>query len=867
MGQITVDYERLGDLTLEQYPELAKLREYYFQAVPEMCIERPTLITQYHLRNGLLNKEEISILDKAKTYRHVMESRDPIVWHDRARWKHDVETDGFLVNDTSPFAGSTTSKFKGVLLYPELFGLVMWPELNSVSKRPSNPFYLSLDDAKKLNFEIYPHWMKKTVWEITRYRHYRNQFQDPIKVDYPDEMKLLQNVVFFLTSKTICISHCIPDFSSAVNLGLRSMVETAEKKRNTTVDPAKIEFYTAIMEVLEGIMSYAKRLADEAARLATLTDDNAKKVKLQEIAKIYGRVPEFKAETFREALTTVWMCWTALHLENANIGLSLGRLDQLLYPFYKREIEDMSKKCRSRFEKDSVELLCYLWLKIGDHVPTMLDAGEQLFGGTGSNQAVTIGGVDENGEDAVNDVTYLILKAAELMGLRDPNLAARYHPDKNTEGYLNRLSEVNIVAHATPAIHNDKAVIKALMSKGDSEKQARDYGIVGCVEPVSSGRTFGHNAAIILNLTSALELTLYNGKHRHTRSTQISPKTGDPTRFKSFDQFWQAFQKQTQWLIERATTLNDQLGKTHQDFYPTPILSTFFKGPMNKGIDVLKGGAEINSSGVAITGLADVVDSISAIKKWVYDEKQIPFPLLLQAIAANFEDHSTILELLRNANKTPKFGNDDDYADSIAIETVSFLDNEFYARKNYRGANYRVGYWTMTFHAGIGKFTRALPNGRESRASFASGITPVSNVTHYLSKTLNSLAKLPAHALSSGAALNIKYTPEPDQNIMCDHFAATINAFFGQGSDKNDGGVEIQFNVTSRETFKAAIAYPEKYRDLLVRVSGYTAYFVDLNPEMKQEIMTRTEYLLSPGQAKPWDPVDIKTQTRELGSS
>ncbi len=314
------------------------------------------------------------------------------------------------------------------------------------------------------------------------------------------------------------------------------------------------------------------------------------------------------------------------------MGLSLGRLDQVLYPFYRKDIDE------GRLTVDkAVELVCYLWLKIGDHVPTMNEPGEQLFGGTGSNQAITIGGVDVNGEDAVNDLTYVMLKATELMRLRDPNLNARYHIEKNSDEYLKRISDVNIKTGATPAIHNDKAVIKALILKGDSEEQARDYGVVGCVEPGSNGRTYGHSAAILLNLPSALELAMFNGKHRHTGTKEISPKTGDPAMFASFDDFWDAFEKQTRWLIDRATILNNQFGRTHQDIYPTPILSAFFEGPMEKGKDLIQGGATINSSGATIIGLADVVDSLSAIQKWVFTEKAISFPELLKALQKNFD--------------------------------------------------------------------------------------------------------------------------------------------------------------------------------------------------------------------------------------
>ena len=554
MSKVTLPDPSLKHISLELYPELEKLKKAYFRAVPEMCVERPELITEYHLKNGLFSQEKVSVLDKAKAYRYVLRNRFKVVRHTSARDKYDKNLKKFPISVLSPFAGSTTSKFKGVISYPELFGLVMWPELYSAPKRRPNPFYISKKDAEKLNLKVYPHWMKKTVWEITRCRHYKNQFHEPTITDNPDEMKLLQNVVFFLTTKAICISHCIPDFSRALDVGVGEMLSRAQTNRRGNSDPLKVEFYEAVVEVLTGILEYSENLSQEALRLSNIAATDEERSRLADISKIYRKVPKYKPNSFREALTSVWICWTALHLESPNIGLSLGRLDQILWPFYEVETKDLGAKERLEYDQDAVELLCHFWLKIGDHVPTMLEAGEQLFGGTGSNQAVTIGGIDINGKDAVNDVTYLILKATQLMGLRDPNLAARYHPEENSQYYLERLAESNILTGATPAIHNDKAVIKALRNKGDCEAFARDYAIVGCVEPASAGRTFGHNAAIILNLASALELALFEGKHRHTRSIQIGPRTANPVTFESFEDFWHAFEQQTSWLIDRATT-------------------------------------------------------------------------------------------------------------------------------------------------------------------------------------------------------------------------------------------------------------------------------------------------------------------------
>jgi formate C-acetyltransferase len=415
---------------------------------------------------------------------------------------------------------------------------------------------------------------------------------------------------------------------------------------------------------------------------------------------------------------------------------------------------------------------------------------------------------------------------------------------------------------ATPAIHNDRAVIKALTSKGETVEQARDYGVIGCVEPGSNGRFYGHTGAILLNLTSALELTLFNGRHRHTGMEPISPKSGDTSSFSTFDEFKAAFEKQTRWLIERSVTLNNILGRTHQDVYPTPILSALFEGPMEKGKDLIQGGAMINSSGATIIGLADVADSLSAIQKVVFEEG-MPFADLLDALEKNFEGYEALQTRLMNPEKTPKYGNDDPLADANVTWIIQLLDKAFGEKENYRGGHYRVGYWTMTNHAGFGRLMKALPNGRKARENFASGITPVSGVTPYLAEALTSVAKQPARCLSNGVALNLKYTPEPGQKErMLDNFAASVEGYFDDADGERDGGMEIQFNITTHDTFVDAVKHPENYPELLVRVSGYTAYFKDLNPQMQKEIIDRTEYLLSSKNAVPLDPFPLPEKRR-----
>jgi formate C-acetyltransferase len=834
------------DLSLDnctRTERVERLRKAYFDACPEICVERPQLITRLHRELGLFDKKRLSILDKAHVYRRILEERKPIVWHTHAQ-----NNDGsvFSFAGDSLFAGSTTTALKGVVLYPEFLALALWPELQTMSQRPANPYKISPEDAKILNDEAFPPWLDRSIMEWTR--------TETKNSDSPPNFTMYQQMVFFLATKTNTVSHTIPDFSIAVRQGLRAMIKDAQARRKTAAMIAQREFYDAVTEVLEGIIAYSNRLANEAEAMARREPDPRRRTELETLARIHRRVPELPAGTFREALTTIWMCWVAIHLENSNNAMSLGRLDQLLYDLYRRDIESGALTVQ-----DAVELCCCFWLKIGDHVPAVPEAAEQLFGGTGSNQAITIGGVDENGHDAVNDLTYVMLRAIELMRLRDPNLNARYMPGVNSPDYLRRLCLANVLTGATPALHNDKAVIEALTAHGDTLEQARDYGIVGCVEPCSSGRHYGHTGAALLNLTAVLELTLFNGRHRHTGLDRlISIETGDPRSFRSFEDFRNAFEAQLRWMAGQIVNMNNALGRTHQAIYPTPILSAFFEGPMDKGKDLINGGAVINSSGVTIIGLADTADSLSAIQTVVFHDHALPFAEMLKAIEHNFEGHDALQTRLMNPEKTPKWGNENPLADGNVEWIVALLDRVFSSHENYRGGSYRVGYWTMTNHAGYGRLMGALPSGRREKENFTSGFTPVSGVTPYLTPALNSVAAIPARHLSSGVAFNLKFTPETaaTQEQMLDRFAASVEAYF-RGKDGETGGMEIQFNITRREDFVEAMKHPEKHPELLVRVSGYTAYFKDLNQKMQTEILERTEYELSTGAATTPQPVRL----------
>jgi formate C-acetyltransferase len=275
---------------------------------------------------------------------------------------------------------------------------------------------------------------------------------------------------------------------------------------------------------------------------------------------------------------------------------------------------------------------------------------------------------------------------------------------------------------------------------------------------------------------------------------------------------------------------------------------------------VIQGGALINSSGATVIGLADVADSLSAIQKVVFEDRSISFKDFLDALNKNFQGYEALQTRLLNPDKTPKYGNEDPTADANIRWVIELMDKLFGEKENYRGGRYRVGYWTMTNHAGFGRLMQAMPNGRKAHENFTSGITPVSGVTPSLTKALHSVAKQPASCLSNGVALNLKYTPENgNRDKMLNNFAASVEGYFDDLDGKRDGGMEIQFNIITHDKFVEAVKNPEaeEYRELLVRVSGYTAYFKDLNPQMQKEIIDRTEYLLSTGNYVYYEPFPL----------
>lgn len=811
---VTLPDITLSQHTLETFPRLKRLRSDLLRTPAHVCIERARHVTHY-LRDMSSDAEPMQ-LRYARAVNYFLSRKAPLFF------------------DSSLLAGTTTSKPFGAPVYPEFTGMTIWPELETISTRSQNPQVLSQDDADELNYEIYPYWMERNILEYTRRKH-----------GNPACMRLFERIVFFIASKAGCISHTVPDYSVVLARGVQHITAEAARRETMLADSAattegqkKIQFYQSVQIAMQGVIAYARNLSQQAARMAAAAQESAQRANLLEMAEVCSRVPARPARNFREALNALWIVHVAVHAESINMAMSPGRLDQLLYPYYRKDILDGVMD-----ERDAIELLGCLFIKLNDNTNLVPETAEELYGGAGTVPAVTVGGVDPQGEDAVNDLTYIILRVTELLKTRDPSLNARYHGSVNSSVYLRRVAEVIRNTRSVPAIHNDRVDIDTLVNQGTALQHARDYAIIGCVELASAGRSYDASSSIMLNLASALELALYDGTRPVTGDEQIGPRTGDPAHFTHFGQFWDAFKSQLTWLIDQAVELNELFGRTYQEILPTPLLSAFFEGPMASGRDLIDGGALYNSSGATHIGFADTVDSLNAIETAVFIDRECTLGQLLQALRDDFQGHERLHEYL--LNQAPKYGTCHPIARKNAQNLIRFLYEQYQTHENYRGGRYRPGYWTMTNHAGQGKLSGALPNGRRAHQVFASGITPVSQAAGDLTECLQEVGRLDYRCIPSGEALNLKYASmerEADLEIFCQ----LVQTYF------ESGGLHVQFNIMSYEDLLEARDHPEKHPELLVRVSGYSAYFNDLNDAMKEEIILRTAYDLGTRQAIPF---------------
>ena len=805
----------LARFSLQSFPRLKNYLDIHFKTKPAICHERAGILTDWYKENGFEadknGKPHIPELRQAKAYRYLMSQRKPIIRQ----------------NDL--LAGTTTTKEIGVVLYPDAHGTMIWGELLTAPYRPLNPYVVEEGTVSVLHHHVMPYWSK---------RNFREWVRD-VK-DAPLSQKIDERFAAYFLWKTVSLSHTIIDYPKVLSLGtsgIRAQIEE-ELAKTPAEDKEKLELLEAMNICLEGQEVYAQNLSAEASRLALAEKDPARKKELLRLAEICQKVPENPCTTLDEAVNALWIVWVGVHMENTNAGFSIGRLDQWLQPYFAADMEKLKTEAeKEAYLSYAIELIGCFYMRCTDHLPLIPDIGNHLFGGSSSDQAITLGGLTPEGEDAVNDMTYIFLKVTEMLGIRDPNVNARYSKEKNSLTYLKRLCEVNVNTLATPSIHNDEAVMASMASLNYPPEHLRDWSATGCVEPTISGRHMGHTNAMMFNMVAALEMALYNGYHPLMRR-HLGPKTGavEGGAFEDFETFFEAFAVQLRFLADMACQYNNYLGEAHQVLRPTPFISALMEGPIKKGKDVTKGGALYNSSGTACIGLADITDSLMVIKKLVFDQGKVSFAELLQAVKDNFVGFEALRATIKT--KVPLFGSGNAEALIMANRVAKLASDIFAENTNYRGGRFVAGFWSMSNHVAFGTLTGALPSGRLSGKAFTPGLTPEPHASKSILANIRDVAGLDPVNMANNIAFNVKVVPAAGESH--EKTVESVSAYAKAYCDL--GGMQMQMNIVSSETLKDAMVHPENYQNLMVRISGYNAYFVTLNRNMQIELIERAEF-------------------------
>jgi formate C-acetyltransferase len=629
--------------------------------------------------------------------------------------------------------------------------------------------------------------------------------------------------------------HLIPNYAKVMRVGLKGIVEEYENLLKRDLSSEHREFIESLILSCRTAQAVSVRYAKEAIRLAESETDSIRKEELEKIAEICNRGPWEIPSSFWEALQSLWIVHMLVMAAESypGAGLSHGRWDQYMYPFYKKDIESGVIT-----REQAKELMQCYWIKHNYVYDYQGRLGMNQGINSSFGQLMTLSGCGPNGEDLTNDLTWLALEVIEDMNLFEPKPNVRLH--KNTpQDFLIRVSEMVAKAQGSPFLMNfDEHSIEGMVWQGVPREDAWDYGIVGCLENTMQGNDRSDTVDVNLNLVKAIEFTMNNGKDLAT-GKQIGIKTGDPRSFETYDQFLTAVKTQLKEMIRLMTEAGNMADTIRAKYQPTPYLSAFMDKCAESGKDVNEGGTVWNFNTVEGMGIATVADSVAAVKKMVFDDKKTTMSELVRAIEVNFEGYEELRQLLRS--KAPKFGNDDDYVDDIARELSMFWAEEAFKHENPNtGRHYRAGYLSWNYFIPLAPLTAATPDGRRRGEFISGGVGAVQGMdSKGPTASIRSVGKLGLETIPNGASHTITLSPsmvKTKEHI--EKLAALLRAY------NEVGGTALQINVIDSETLRAAQKDPDAYSNLMVRVTGYNAYFTQVGRELQEEIITRTEHTL-----------------------
>lgn len=824
---------------------ITRLVENLYRNMPEIEPDRAVLLTEsYRETEG-----EPIIMRRARAFAHIL-AHIPIT-----------------IREEELIVGSSTKAPRGCQTFPEFSYEWLEAEFDTIEIRSADPFSISEDTRKKLR-EVHKYWKGKTTSELA------------LSYMAPEAAAAIEHNIFtpgnyFYNG----VGHVTVQYEKVLEIGLEGIIkEAAQELAGCNVGDGdyarKHCFLEAVIMSCAAVIGYAGRYAVLARQEADSCTDRARKEELLQIASNCERVPAKGARSFHEACQSFWFIQQLLQMESSGHSISPGRFDQYMYPFYQKDME------AGKITRDEAqELVDCIWVKLNDLNKARDAASAEGFAGYSLFQNLIVGGQNENGEDVTNDLSFLCIWASAHVFLPQPSLSVRVWNGTPHELMVEaaRLTRTGI---GLPAYYNDEVIIPSLMNRGLTLEDARTYNIIGCVEPQKAGKTEGWHDAAFFNMCRPLELVFSNGKDK---GEQIGPATGTVEQMGTFEEFYEAYKKQMEYCISLLVNADNAIDTAHADRCPLPFLSCMVDDCMKRGKTVQEGGAVYNFTGPQGFGIANVADSLYAIRKLVFEEKKVTLAEYKKALALNYgkgfdaitvqemtkeiikelvkagqqpsqaqiagivkgimdteipdKDRELCERLLAMIEEIPKYGNDIEEVDMFAREVAYTYTKPLQNYRNPRGGIFQAGLYPVSANVPLGAQTGATPDGRLAHTPVADGVSPTAGRDiNGPTATANSVSKLDHGIASNGTLLNQKFHPSAlsgDEGL--NNFVALIRSYFDQK------GSHMQFNVVDRNTLLDAQKYPEKYQHLVVRVAGYSALFTTLSRSLQDDIIRRTQ--------------------------
>lgn len=821
------------------------LVENLYAKMPEIESARAVLLTESYKQT----ENEPMVIRRAKAFQHILENI-PII-----------------IRDRELIVGSTTIAPRGCQTYPEFSYEWLESEFDTVETRTADPFYIS-DKTKRELKEADAYWKGRTTSELA------TAYMEPETLTAMEHNMFTPGNYFYNG-----VGHVTVKYEEVLEEGFSGIRRKAEKELES-MDygdgdyQRKSRFLEAVMISCDAAVTYAKRYARLALEEAEKCSDPVRKKELVMIAQNCANVPEKGADGFYEACQAFWFVQQLLQIESSGHSISPGRFDQYMYPYYKKDID--SGKITREFAQ---ELMDCVWVKLNDLNKCRDAVSAEGFAGYSLFQNLIAGGQNKDGIDVTNDLSFMCITASEHVFLPQPSFSVRVWNGSPHE-FLIRAAELTRTGIGLPAYYNDEVIIPSLVSRGLTLEDAREYNIIGCVEPQKAGKTEGWHDAAFFNMCRPLELVFSNGMDK---GVQVGVRTGNVEDMKTFDEFYDAYKAQMDYAIKLLVNADNAIDMAHAERCPLPFLSSMVDDCMKKGKTVQEGGAVYNFTGPQGFGVANMADSLYAVKKLVYDEEKITMHELKEALATNYgkglnsgdvagiaaqvaaelnaegrsvgeKEITAILKtvvaaseseqakangerILKLIDEVPKFGNDIPEVDAFARDVAYTYTRPLQDYKNPRGGIFQAGLYPVSANVPLGAQTGATPDGRLAHTPVADGVSPSAGKdTHGPTAAANSVSRLDHFIASNGTLFNQKFHPTALSGRRgLENFVGLVRSYFDQK------GSHMQFNVVSRETLLDAQKHPEQYKHLVVRVAGYSALFTTLSKSLQDDIIRRTE--------------------------